>query len=69
MFFAPLEAMTVRYPILQKHKWLLPFCRIHRAIRAIIKRRDVIRDVANDLESGDMEKGKAIVALKKQIGL
>ena len=69
MFFAPLEAMTVRYPILQKHKWLLPFCRIHRAIRAIIKRRDVIRDVANDLESGNMETGKAIVALKKQIGL
>ena len=69
MFFAPLEAMTVRYPILNKHKWLLPFCRIHRAIRAIIKRRDVIRDVANDLESGNMETGKAIVALKKQIGL
>ncbi len=69
MFFAPYDAMAVRYPILKKHKWLLPFCRIHRAIRAIIKRRDVIRDVANDLESGDMQTGKAIVALKKQIGL
>ncbi len=69
MFFAPLSSMAVRYPILKKHKWLLPFCRIHRALRAIIKRRDVIRDVANDLETGDMQTGKAIVALKRQIGL
>ena len=69
MFFAPLDTMAVRYPILKKHKWLLPFCRIHRALRAIIKRRDVIRDVAAELESGDMQTGKAIVALKKEIGL
>lgn len=69
MFFAPYDAMVVRYPILKKHKWLLLFCRIHRAIRAIIKRRDVIRDVAKDLESGDMQTGKAIIDLKKSIGL
>ncbi len=69
MFFAPYSAMVVRYPILKTHKWLLPFYRIHRALRAIIKRRDVIRDVTNDLENGDMQTGKAIVALKKQIGL
>ena len=69
MFFAPINEMSVRYPILKKHKWLLPFCRIHRALRAIIKRRDVIREVANDLESGDMQTGKAIVALKQKIGL
>lgn len=69
MFFAPYSAMVVRYPILKKHKWLLPFCRIHRALRAIIKRRDVIRDVTNDLENGDMQTGKAIVALKQKIGL
>lgn len=69
MFFAPYNAMVARYPILKKHKWLLLFCRIHRAIRAIIKRRDVIRDVAKDLELGDMQTGKAIVDLKKSIGL
>lgn len=69
MFFAPLSAMTARYPILKKYKWLLPFCRVHRALRAILMRRDVIRDVAKDIEAGDMETGKAIVGLKKQIGL
>ena len=69
IIFSPYETMVQRYPILKKHKWLLQFCRIHRALRAVIKRRDVIRDVAKDIEAGDMGTGKAIVELKKSIGL
>lgn len=69
IIFSPYETMVQRYPILKKHKCLLPLCRIHRALRAVIKRRDVIRDVAKDIEAGDMETGKAIVELKKSIGL
>ncbi len=69
IIFSPYEEMQGRYPILKKHRWLTPLCRIHRALRAVIKRRDLIRDITTELENGDMETGKAILKLKKSVGL
>jgi hypothetical protein len=65
----PYESMVYRYPILKKYRFLTPFCRIHRIMRALFKRRDLIKEVSAEMENGDMEKGKAILSLKKSIGL
>ncbi len=66
---APYEQMVFRYPILKKHRWLTFFCRIHRAIRAVFKRRDLIKNISNDVENANMDMGKQIVEFKKSIGL
>lgn len=67
--FAPYDEMKHRYPILEKHRYLLPFCGIHRGIKALLFRRGLIEKVTEDIENGDPEKGKAILALKKEMGL
>lgn len=33
--FLPYNKLCVRYPVLQKHKWLLPFCQLHRLFKAV----------------------------------
>ncbi len=65
----PYEQMVFRYPILKKHRWLTFFCRIHRAIRAIFKRRDLIKNISDEVENTNMNMGKQIVEFKKSIGL
>ncbi len=67
--FASYEAMAARYPIIRKHKWLTPFCRIHRAIRAALFRRDVVKSVTDELGNADMDMGKSILRFKESIGL
>ncbi len=69
MLFLPYEIMAEQYPILKKHKWLLPICYIYKAFRAMIKSRDIIVNVSKELEAGDMQTGKAIVELKTRVGL
>lgn len=66
---SPYEDMANRYPILVKHKWLMPFCRIHRAFRAIFSRRDIVKKITNELDGADMDLGKSIVKFKNDIGL
>lgn len=65
----PYEQMVFRYPILKKHRWLTLFCRIHRGIRAIFKRRDLIKEISDEVNNVDMDMGKQIVEFKKSIGL
>lgn len=69
MFFISYEDMADKYSVLKKHKWLLPFCYIYRFFNIILKKRDIMARVSDGLESGDMQTGKAIVDLKKRIGL
>ena len=66
---SPYESMVLRYPILKKHKWLTPFCRIHRGIMAVIRRRDLIKSVTSEIDSADIDFGKDIVKFKSSIGL
>ncbi len=65
----PYEQMVHRYPILKKHRYLIIFCRIHRAIRAIFKRRDLIKNISDEFDKSDMSYGKEILDFKKNIGL
>lgn len=65
----PYEQMVHRYPILEKHRYLIVFCRIHRAIRAIFKRRDLIKNISDEFDNADMRYGKEILDFKKNIGL
>ena len=61
--------MLGRYPILKKHRWLLPLCRIHRLFRAILFRRNVVKMISNELDNADMDEGKRILNFKQTIGL
>lgn len=65
----PYEGMVKRYPILLRHRWLMPFCRLHRGVAAVLGKRELIRSVTSELEMGDMADGKRIVKLKRDIGL
>lgn len=69
IIFEPYEFILGRYPILIKHKWLLPFCRIHRAMSALLFSRNVIKKVNARIDDADMSEAKKIAALKKGIGL
>lgn len=66
---SPYETMTARYPILERHKWLTFFCRIHRAFSALFRKRELVKRVTSAMDDGDMELGKSIVRFKKGIGL
>lgn len=66
---APYCEMTERYPILCKHKWLMPFCRAHRAVRALFCRRELVKQITNEYDRADMQFGKNIVKFKRDIGL
>ena len=65
----PYDKMVIRFPILKKYKLLTPFFHIYRIFRTLFKRRDLIRDINSEMESGDIKTGKAILELKKSIGL
>ena len=69
IIMSPYEDMAKRYPILNRHKWLMPFCRLHRAFSAAIHKRELVRSITDELDQGNMEMGKQILRFKKEIGL
>lgn len=69
IILSPYESMAARYPILKKHKWLTPFCRIHRGLSAALFKRDLVKNVTGELDNGDMTIGKKILEFKQSIGL
>lgn len=69
VFFWPYKMMKVRYKILNVLPVLLPFCWIHRAVNALFFKREVVEGVIGRYDNIDMEYGKRIIELKKEIGL
>ena len=69
IIFSPYESMKVRYPILEKHRWLTPFCRIHRGLTAVLYKRELVKNVTGELDKGDIELGRKINEFKASIGL
>ena len=69
IIFLPYEDMVKRYPILSKHRWLMIPCTIHRIFKGLFKQRELITDVSEGLNSGDMDKGIQIRTFKASIGL
>ena len=47
--FMERERMENIYPSLKKHGWLLPFCWVHRLIKAVLFRRNKIKMEINSL--------------------
>ena len=62
--------LLIRYPILVKHKWLLPFYEVKRWFSMLIqfKSNKAINELQVNAETG-VEKCKAMESLLKQIGL
>lgn len=56
--FCPYETMKHRYPILQKHKWLLPFYEVRRWIETIFKgkAKNLKREVESIASKSEEEK-------------
>lgn len=40
----PYESMIILYPILKKHRWLIPFMEIHRWVKAISVRDRIVKE-------------------------
>ena len=62
--------MIIIYPILRKYPILLPFCWVHRWIKAIIlgKTRNVMLEFAFSHRISD-EKGREIAKICRRLGL
>lgn len=69
IIFSPYPSMVERYPILERKRWLTPFCRVHRAFCAIVHKRDLIRQVTGEYDGADLDYGKKLLEFKKSIGL
>lgn len=68
--FAPYKLMKIRYPILKKHKWLLPFYEVKRWISLLTSRKS--KKAMSEFEANmnvDMEKREATEFLLKKVGL
>lgn len=60
--FVPYDSLKYYYPVLQKHKWLYPFCQIRRWFRLVFK-DDLRRSVQElKLTVGNAEEDSASVA-------
>lgn len=68
--FQPYEAMRYPYPILDKHRWMLPLCQIHRWWKLLFcgKARKVFRELRIGAEMDDRRRN-AVSALLQELGL
>lgn len=67
--FMDKRVMEAQYPALKKHSFLLPFCWLHRAGRALIKKQDAVKNVLTAYSDVDMSKAQQINKFRKEIGL
>ena len=63
------ERMSVKYPVLKKIPVLLPFCWIHRAVNALLNKKDVVHSISTHYDNADMDAGKRINEFRRSIGL
>ena len=68
--FMPYSNLKSQYPILEKHKWLMPVCQVRRWFRMLFRGR-LKRSVAELKMSQNMDakKAKATAELLREIGL
>lgn len=69
VFFWPYKLMKDRYKVLKVIPVLLPFCWLHRAFNALLFKKETVEGVIGRYDNINMEYGKSIVELKKEIGL
>lgn len=61
----PYKFMVILYPVLKKHKWLMPFCQVHRWGKAVGARKRVAGEVQMVMTS----KEDYSVDMMKELGL
>jgi len=69
IIFPSYQELVKRYPNAKKHKILVPFYYIYRIFKSVFGKNKGARRVINEITSGDLEKGKYILKLKKDMGL
>lgn len=69
IIFPTYENLVKRYPNAKKHKVLVPFYYIYRIFKSVFGKDMGAKRVINEITTGDLEKGKYILKLKKDIGL
>lgn len=68
-FFLPYDDMIVKYPIVKRLPFLLPFAWVYRSISALINNKDDVKNMIatnNEINTEDAEK---LSKFKKEIGL
>lgn len=63
------ERLSGKYPILEKHSWLLPFCWVHRACNALVNKRGTVKDILHYYDGADINTARSINSFRKEIGL
>ncbi len=68
--FMPYKKMKLSYPVLEKHKWLLPFMWIHRLIKKLfVKEKSKAADEMRAMTSLSKKEDKEMAAMLKMLGL
>ncbi|MBO5136210.1 MAG: nucleotidyltransferase family protein [Clostridia bacterium] len=69
IIFPTYKNLVKRYPNAKKHKVLIPFYYIYRIFKSVFGKDKGAKRVINEITAGDLEKGKYILRLKKDMGL
>lgn len=69
IIFPTYDELIKRYPKAQKNKLLVPYYYVYRIIKSVFGKDKGAMRVINEISAGDLEKGKYILKLKKDIGL
>ncbi len=68
--FMPYKKMKLSYPVLEKHKWLLPFMWIHRLFKKIlVKEKSKAGEEMRAMTSLSKKESKEMAAMLKLLGL
>ena len=68
-WFIGRSGMTIRYPVLKKHGWLLPFCYIHKGFSTIFRKPAAIKEQINEVKSLNKEKNSYVEHINRLAGL
>lgn len=68
-WFIGREGMSVRYPVLIKHKWLLPFCYIHKGFYTVFKKPEAIKEQKESMTKHNKDLASYIDGINKMAGL
>lgn len=68
-WFIGYDGMKERYKVLNKHKWLLPFCYIHKGIYTIIKKPKAIVREKNEISKMNKDVKSYIDNINKLAGI
>lgn len=69
IIFPTYNELIIRYPNAKKHKLLVPFYYIYRIFKSLFGKDKGANRVIREITTGNLEEGKYLLKLKKDIGL